>query len=129
MFVDTSVVIAILSDEDDADHWSERLEQNSNKITSPLVVLEAAMRLSTKLANEPLATEAFIEAFLEQAEIEIVPIEAGDAKLAIKAFSDYGKGRSPARLNLADCLSYACAKSRNIPLLYKGRDFSLTDLA
>ena len=129
MFVDTSVVIAILSEEDDADHWSERLEQNSNKITSPLVVLEAAMRLSTKLANEPLATEAFIEAFLEQAEIEIVPIEAGDAKLAIKAFSDYGKGRSPARLNLADCLSYACAKSRNIPLLYKGRDFSLTDLA
>lgn len=129
MFVDTSVVIAILSEEDDADHWSERLEQNANKITSPLVVLEAAMRLSTKLANEPLATEAFIEAFLEQAEIEIVPIEASDAKLAIKAFSDYGKGCSPARLNLADCLSYACAKSRKIPLLYKGRDFSLTDLA
>jgi ribonuclease VapC len=130
MFVDTSVVIAILSREDDAADWSRRLEKGVAKVTSALVVLEAAMRLSTKLATEPVIAEAAIEAFLREAEIDVVPIEAGDAKLAIKAFSDYGKGRGhPAQLNLADCLSYACAKGRGIPLLYKGNDFSQTDLA
>lgn len=60
----------------------------------------------------------------------MVPIEIGDAKLAIQAFSTYGKGRGhPAQLNLADCLSYASAKSCGMPLLYKGKDFSHTDLA
>jgi ribonuclease VapC len=52
------------------------------------------------------------------------------ARLAVKAFADYGKGRGhPAQLNLADCLSYACARAQGVPLLYKGRDFSHTDLA
>ncbi|WP_245486050.1 type II toxin-antitoxin system VapC family toxin [Mesorhizobium sp. M7A.F.Ca.US.010.02.1.1] len=103
---------------------------NTTQITSALVVLEAAMRLSTMLAVEPVVVEAAIEAFLREAEIEIVPIGAGDAKLAVQAFSDYGKGRGhPAQLNLADCLSYACAKSHGAALLYKGNDFSHTDLA
>ncbi|TPJ56071.1 MULTISPECIES: type II toxin-antitoxin system VapC family toxin [unclassified Mesorhizobium] len=130
MFVDTSVVVAILSGEGDAGEWSNRIAVAPRKITSALVVLEAAMRLSTMLAVEPLVAEVAIEAFLRESEIEIVPIGAGDAKLAVQAFSDYGKGRGhPAQLNLADCLSYACAKSRGSALLYKGNDFSHTDLA
>ena len=130
MFVDTSVVVAILADEEDASEWSGKIGQAAKRITSPLVVLEAAMRLSSLLAVAPLIVETAIEAFLHQAEIEVVPIESGDAKLAIQAFSDYGKGRGhPAQLNLADCLSYASAKSRGMPLLYKGNDFSHTDLA
>src|SRR5262249_33858856 len=101
MFVDSSVVVAILSDEEDAIYWSERLERGLGKITSPLVVLEAAMRLSTKLAIEPGVAEAAIEAFLDEADVEVVPIESRDAKLAIAAFSNYGKGRGhPAQLNL-----------------------------
>ncbi|MEW6633470.1 MAG: type II toxin-antitoxin system VapC family toxin [Pseudomonadota bacterium] len=129
MFVDTSVVVAILAGEEDAADWSSRIEQSPVRITSPLVVLEAAMRLSSLLAVEPVVAEAAIEALLLEAEIEVVPIERGDAKLAIRAFSGYGKGRGhPARLNLADCLSYASAKNRGIPLLYKGSDFSHTDL-
>ncbi|RVC62007.1 type II toxin-antitoxin system VapC family toxin [Mesorhizobium sp.] len=130
MFVDTSVVVAILSGEQNADEWSNRIEQAPSRMTSALVVLEAAMRLSTKLSVEPLVAETVIGAFLHEANIEIVPIGAGEARLAVKAFSDYGKGRGhPAQLNLADCLSYACAKSHGMPLLYKGNDFSRTDLA
>ncbi|MBZ9811822.1 MULTISPECIES: type II toxin-antitoxin system VapC family toxin [unclassified Mesorhizobium] len=130
MFVDTSVVVAILSAEGDAGDWSNRIAAAPRKITSALVVLEAAMRLSTMLAVEPLVAETAIEAFLREAEIEIVPIGADDAKLAIHAFSDYGKGRGhPAQINLADCLSYACAKGHGSALLYKGNDFSHTDLA
>ena len=130
MFVDTSVIVAILSGEEDAALWSDRLENASVRFTSALVTLEAVMRLSTKLAIEPIEIAATIQLFLEEAEIEIVPIEAGDATLAVQAFSDYGKGRRhPAQLNLADCLSYACAKRHKVPLLYKGNDFTHTDLA
>ncbi|RUW43804.1 type II toxin-antitoxin system VapC family toxin, partial [Mesorhizobium sp. M1A.F.Ca.ET.072.01.1.1] len=108
MFVDTSVVVAILSGEQDADEWSNRIEQAPSRMTSALVVLEAAMRVSTKLSVEPLVAETVIGAFLHEANIEIVPIGAGEGRLAVKAFSDYGKGRGhPAQLNLADCLSYA----------------------
>ncbi|MBN9550329.1 MAG: type II toxin-antitoxin system VapC family toxin [Alphaproteobacteria bacterium] len=130
MFIDTSVVVAILAGEEDAIEWSGRIEVASRRITSPLVVLEAAMRLSSMLAVQPAVAEAAIEAFLREAEVEVVPIESSDAKLATQAFSNYGKGRGhPAQLNLADCLSYASAKSRGMPLLYKGNDFSHTDLA
>jgi ribonuclease VapC len=129
MFVDTSAVVAILAGEEDATELSRRIEESSTRATSALVMLEAAMRLSTKLKIHPLDAEEEISAFLMEAGIEIVPIEAKDAKFAIEAFSIYGKGRGhPARLNLADCLSYACAKARGLPLLYKGADFSHTDL-
>ena len=130
MFVDTSVVVAILSKEDDAAEWADRLERAPYRMTSALVVLEAAMRLSTKLAIEPREVEAVIANFLREAEIETVPIDGGDGWLAVQAFASYGKGRGhPAQLNLADCLSYACAKNRGVPLLYKGNDFSQTDMA
>ena len=124
MFVDTSVVVAILSGEEDSARFARRLEQSQVNITSALVVLESVMRLSTKLAIEPVEVEVAVAAFLAEARIEIVP-----TGLAVRAFSDYGKGRGhPAQLNLADCLSYACAKEHGVPLLYKGNDFSRTDL-
>jgi ribonuclease VapC len=129
MFVDTSVVVSILSGEADSAELAQRIEAEPGNITSALVVLEAVMRLSTKLRIEPLEVEAAVAAFLAEARIEIVPIGNAAASLAVKAFSDYGKGREhPAQLNLADCLSYACAKEHGVTLLYKGDDFSRTDL-
>lgn len=129
MFVDSSVIVAILSREADAPDLARRLENAAPHITSPLVVLESAMRLSTKLDMDPAAVHAAIELFLAEAEIEVTPIDRNDAAVAVQAFAKYGKGRShPARLNLADCLSYACAKNRGLALLYKGEDFALTDI-
>ena len=129
MFVDTSVLVAILAQEDDAHELSGHLESADHKITSALVILEAAMRLSTMLAVEPTIVHETIEAFLGEARIEIVPIAGSDAGLAVEAFSIYGKGRgNKAQLNLADCLSYACAKGRGVGLIYKGNDFAQTDL-
>lgn len=130
MFIDTSVIVAILSDEDDARRWSDEIERAATPFTSALVVLEAVMRLSTKLAVEPIEVAKIIETFLAEAEIAVMPIDANDGRVAVEAFQLYGKGRGhPAQLNLADCLSYACAKSRGLPLLYKGNDFAATDLA
>jgi len=131
MFVHTSVIVAILSGEADAGHWVELLETSAGRlITSPLVVLEAAMRLSTLFAVDPVAVADSLKDFLREAGIDIVPIDAAQAWLAIEAFERYGKGRGhPARLNLADCFSYASAKGSGVALLYKGEDFARTDLA
>jgi ribonuclease VapC len=128
MFIDTSVIVAILSKEPDATEFANKIEA-AECCTSALVILEASMRLSTKLRIDPVEIEQRIQVLLDEARITLAPMDARTASLAVKAFADYGKGRGhPAQLNLADCLSYACAKAQNIPLLYKGKDFSHTDL-
>ena len=130
MFVDSSALVAILSGEENAEAWAERIERAGSCVTSPLVVLESTMRLSSKLSVEPVDVGAVVASFLADAAIAVVPIEPADTGLAIDAFQRYGKGRGhPTRLNLADCLSYACAKRLGIGLLYKGGDFSRTDVA
>jgi ribonuclease VapC len=130
MFIDTSAVVAILTEEPDAADLLERLAAAPTRFTSALVILEASMRLSTMLAISPVAVETLIGRFMREANIELAPLDASAANLAVKAFADYGKGRGhPAQLNLADCLSHGCAKALGVPLLYKGDDFARTDLA
>lgn len=130
MFIDTSAIVAILASEDDADELSLRIEAAPRRMTSALVLLEASMRLSTLLAVEPEIVAEAVRAFLLEARIDVVPIGEGEAWLAVAAFARFGKGRGgPAQLNLADCLSYACAKGQGVPLLYKGFDFAATDIA
>ena len=67
-------------------------------------------------------------ALIGRAKIEIAPFDAGQAGIARAAFLKYGKGRHPAALNFGDCASYALAKSKGAPLLYKGADFAKTDI-
>jgi len=130
MFVDSSAILALLSGEDDAATLLERLQAADRRTTSALVLLESVMRLSSKLRVEPSKAASVVERFLERFDISIAPIGAEEGRLAIAAFERYGKGRGhPAQLNLADCLSYACARSLAVPLLYKGDDFARTDLA
>ncbi len=69
-----------------------------------------------------------LDALLIRAKIAVVPFDAEQAGFARAAFLKYGKGRHPAALNFGDCAAYALAKSRDIPLLYKGADFTKTDI-
>jgi ribonuclease VapC len=128
MFVDTSVIVAILAREPDAGRFAEKIAEASSCCTSGLVVLEAAMRLSTMFDIDPRTAEACIQTALDEARITIIPIDGSIAKKAVAAFAAFGKGRGhPARLNLADCMSYACARAYRVPLLFKGADFAHTD--
>lgn len=129
MFIDTSVIIAILADEADAADYAERIELSPSCFTSGLVVLEASMRLATMLDIDPVIVEERVRLLLAEAGISVMPIDGAIATIAVEAFAAYGKGRGhPAQLNLADCMSYACAKSAGITLLFKGNDFSHTDI-
>jgi ribonuclease VapC len=67
--------------------------------------------------------------FLVDATVEIVPVDVEHARAAAAAWRRFGKGRHPAALNFGDCFSYALARLAGVPLLYKGDDFSQTDVA
>ncbi|NML75907.1 type II toxin-antitoxin system VapC family toxin [Rhizobium sp. S-51] len=129
MFIDTSVIVALLAGEDDAAAYADRIERSGARFTSGLVVLEASMRLATMLDLDPVLVESRIQVLLREAEIELLPIDGPVATVAVQAFATYGKGRGhPARLNLADCMSYACARVHGLSLMFKGEDFALTDI-
>ena len=129
VFIDTSAIIAILAAETGHETLIERMEAAEALSTSPLVILEASMRLATILGVTPSDAASAIRALLEGAGADICPIEEKSATLAVEAFERFGKGRGhPAQLNLADCLSYACAREQNCAILFVGNDFSQTDL-
>jgi ribonuclease VapC len=93
---------------------------------SALNVHETAIVLRSRRGEEAAAQ---LWLYLDQAEIEVAPFDREQARVASQAFSRYGKGiNSAAKLNLADCAAYALASSLAAPLLFKGSDFSHTDI-
>lgn len=130
MFVDTSAIVAIIVQEAGSPEIERALDQADLKISSPLVLLEATMVLSSKVAISPFEAEKRVRRLFDEAGIAVSEITDTTASIAIEAFQRYGKGRgSGAGLNMSDCLSYACAKQHRMPLLYVGDDFAKTDLA
>ncbi len=69
-----------------------------------------------------------LDAFLEHAAIEPVPVTATHLEAARRAWRRFGKGRHPAGLNYGDCFAYALARTTGEPLLYQGNDFARTDI-
>jgi ribonuclease VapC len=130
MFVDASAIVAILTNEPEAEHFAAALAAASHRFTSGLVVLEAAAQLAHRLDIDPVEVESRIQQVLDEARISVVPINAGIARRAVAAFATYGKGRDhPAQLSLADCMSYACARTYRVPILARGGGFAQTDIA
>lgn len=127
MFVDSSAIVAILSEEPDADVFLETLGSHHFPVTSALVVLETAMRLSTKLSIEPMTMEIMIDRFLREAGIEIISIPAEAAKIAIEASQSMAKV-ADIRRNRTSPTAFPMPAQR-LPVFYKGNDFARTDLA
>ncbi len=69
-----------------------------------------------------------LDVFLERAEIELIPVTTEHLEAARRAWRRFGKGNHPAALNFGDCFAYALAKVENEPLLFKGDDFTRTDV-
>jgi ribonuclease VapC len=128
MFVDTSAMVAILLDEDDADALSATLEAAGARFTSPAVRLETCMVLAGRRDVSPLRAQDYFDRLASQTGLTEISIDERIGRLAVDCFQTFGKGRHPARLNFGDCLSYACAKAHGAKLLFKGSDFAQTDV-
>lgn len=118
----------MLMSEQDAQIFSRKLAAAEHKLTSPLAIWETAVSVSKGLGLALEAVEQDIERYLFQFRITVVAVVPETTSLALDAFRRYGKGRHPAALNFGDCFAHACARHYQVPLLYKGNDFALTDI-
>ncbi len=124
--VDSSALIAILFEEPEKQAFQNVIAGGERCVMSAVNVHETATVL--RVRHGPAAVERFWQ-FLADSEIEIVPFDEAQVRAAAAAFDRYGKGmNSRAQLNLSDCAAYALAKVMNAPLLFKGNDFTQTDL-
>ena len=125
MILDTSALLAVLFDEPDADYFERAIAGATTCRMSAANHLEAAMVVESRMGDEGGRQ---LDNFVEAAEIEIVPVTPEQAQAARLAWRRYGKGNHPAGLNFGDCFAYALAEAAREPLLFKGEDFSLTDI-
>ena len=128
MIVDTSAVIAILKEERDAYRFLRAITVSTEpKRISAANYLEAGIVVDAN--RNPLLSRR-LDDLIVQTEIEVEAVTPQQANIARAAYRDFGKGSGhPAGLNFGDCFAYALAKSMREPLLFKGDDFSHTDVA
>jgi ribonuclease VapC len=126
MIIDTSALIAILRSEEDAKLYTDAIENASVRRISAGNYLEVAAVMDS--SHDPIASRKFDD-LLREARIAIEAFTEAQARIARFAYRDFGRGsRHPARLNFGDCFAYALAKALNEPLLFKGGDFTHTDV-
>jgi ribonuclease VapC len=126
VIVDTSALVAIMRAEPDAARYAKALAASPGSRLSAANYLEAAIVVDS--AGDPVASRKFDD-LLRVTGVTVVAVTPEHAHVARAAYRDFGKGSGhPARLNFGDCFAYALASSTGEPLLYKGRDFTHTDL-
>ncbi len=126
MIVDSSALIAILKREPGWMEFSTALDLSNHSSISAANYLESAI-VADGWRNPVLSAQ--FDALLEQFNIQIEPVTPDQARIARQAYRDYGRGSGhPANLNFGDCFSYALARDKREPILFKGADFSATEL-
>src|SRR5579859_6580703 len=125
MVIDISAVIAILLNEAERDHFIRLIEASPARLMSAANLLEASMVIESRKGE---GGRADLDLLLTDAGIEIIAVTKEQVQAAREAFRRFGKGRHAAKLNFGDCFSYALAKTTGEPLLFKGQEFSQTDL-
>ncbi len=123
--IDTSALFAILAEEAEAEAFSLVIDAAPSASCAATVYVELGIAASLRY-RRPM--QAVVDGLLASLGVETAPVDAGLAAQALAAHAAFGKGQHPAALNLGDCFSYALAKSRGAPLLFKGDDFARTDI-
>lgn len=122
MILDTSAVVAILAGEDEGPDFVRAIA------AARRVSMSTATALEVSLVSRSGRSRA-VNAWIEAAGVELVPFDRTHLTVAQQAHATYGKGQGhPAQLNFGDCMSYALAKVTDEPLLFKGDDFTHTDI-
>ena len=127
MIIDTSALVAILRDEPEARAFAQAIDSARDRHISAATYVEVGAVIDG--ARDPVASRRLDE-LLDVARITIEPVTEDQARRAREAYRDFGKGSGhPAALNFGDCFAYALATSTGEPLLYKGNDFTMTDIS
>ena len=125
MIVDNSALLAVLLHKPDATRYETSIATAPSRRMSTVNVLESSIVVESR-GGEAAVHE--LDAFLKRAGIKWTPVTTEQVKVARVAWRQFGKGNHPARLNLGDCFAYALARTAEEPLLFKGDDFSRTDI-
>ena len=126
MVVDTSAIIATITNETDGSRYRAAMLGADRLLISAVAVLETKVVLLARLGAEAVI---LFDELLERAGIVVVPFDDEMVRAAFDAFRRCGKGQGhPAQLNIVDCAVYALAMARSQPLLFKGDDFAKTDV-
>lgn len=128
MFVDASALCAIMLDELDRALFERQLVEAADPVTSPIAIWETVRAMTREIDIDVLEARRRLAAYLDIVEIGVAAVGKAEGDAAVEAFDRFGKGRHPARLNMGDCFAYACAKALGRPLMFKGDDFSQTDI-
>jgi len=137
VFLDSSAILAILLEEDEATLFLKKMKRARKLYFSPVVRFETIVRLASIKSGKgkPIKKEDFeqaeiiVEKFATMFKVSMLPIGDREAKNSTDAYMRYGKGTGDkAQLNMGDCFSYACANTNKISLLFKGNDFIHTDI-
>lgn len=124
--VDSSAIVAILDREPDREQILRRLLDDDQPCVSAATIFETSIVLRTR--HKKLAADHELDELVSTA-LTVLDVTADHVQIAREAHLRYGKGMGhPAQLNFGDCFSYALAKSLEVPLLYKGKDFARTDI-
>lgn len=121
--VDSSAIIAILNREPEAAQFGLALDHAPRVIGWP-TVFEVRLWIVRRARSE---VAEWFDRFVRSAQTSLAPFDGELEALATMAYDRFGKGRHPAKLNFGDCMAYAVARSFDLPLLFKGGDFGLTD--
>lgn len=125
MVIDSSALVAILSQEEEASIFADLISTSTYRLVSTLSFIETSIVINQRYGPAGLKQ---LDVLIQDNIMALVPLTAEQAEVARQAHLKYGKGRHPAKLNLGDCCSYALAKVSGLPLLFKGNDFSKTDI-
>ena len=126
MVLDTSALLALLLDEPGAEEFRTAVEDDATRLVSAATLLETALIIEAR-KGEPAGRE--LDILIHKAEIVVVPVEAEQVTEARRAYRRFGKGRHAAGLNFGDVFAYALARTSGEPLLFKGNDFTKTDIS
>lgn len=126
MILDTSALIALIEGEPEAEMFLELIAHSTQVRISAATYVEASVVIDSR--DNPVLSRS-LDTLLDDLAVTIEPVTAEQARVARQAYRDFGKGRQhPAQLNFGDCFSYALASTAGEALLFKGQDFSRTDV-
>ena len=126
MVLDSSAILAILLNEPDAHSLRTAFDHDETRLLSAATLLEVSMVIESRKGN---AGGRDLDLMIIEAKVQVVPVDKEQIDEARKAWRRFGRGRHPAALNYGDLFSYALSKQSGEPLLFKGDDFTRTDVS